>query len=498
MIRPPMTSGSTLPARARRHGERVALRQGAEALSYAQLHRDAARIASALLAGRDDLEEERIAFLVAPSFDYVRLQWGIWMAGGIAVPLCTSHPPPELDYVLADAVPERVVAAPQLAERVEAVARARSIAVGTVADLTTDADAELPAVGSDRRAMMVYTSGTTGGPKGVVSTHGNLEAQIGALEAAWAWTPDDAILLTLPLHHVHGIVNVVGCALSSGASCRLHPAFDAHRTWEALAGGGLTLFMGVPTMYYRLIRAWEEADEGTRRRWSDGASRLRLMVSGSAALPETVLEEWRRITGHTLLERYGMTETGMILSNPLTGDRIPGAVGQPLPGVEVQLVDDDGPVAGAGEGEVWVRGPAVFAEYWRRPEATRDAFVGDWFRTGVTYRLLGRSSVDIIKTGGYKVSALEIEETLRRHPAVGDCAVVGVADPEWGERVVAAAVAAGAAVDDEELRAWAKERLAAYKVPREVRWLPDLPRNALGKVTKPAVQALFDAPAETR
>jgi malonyl-CoA/methylmalonyl-CoA synthetase len=206
------------------------------------------------------------------------------------------------------------------------------------------------------------------------------------------------------------------------------------------------------------------------------------MMSGSAALPVRTLERWRTISGHTLLERYGMTETGMILSNPLHGLRRPGLVGTPLPGVEVRLV----------EGEIEVRGPGVFREYWRRPDETRDAFHDGWFRTGDvavledgSYRLLGRSSVDIIKTGGYKVSALEIEEVIREHPSVSDCAVTGVPDDDWGERVsVDVELRAGAKLTLEELRDWMKDRLAPYKVPKELRPVQALPRNAMGKVVK--------------
>lgn len=226
---------------------------------------------------------------------------------------------------------------------------------------------------------------------------------------------------------------------------------------------------------------------------------MRLMVSGSAALPMTTLEKWKQISGHVLLERYGMTETGMILSNPLRGERRPGCVGAPLPRVEVKLMDEHGTqVADGTPGEVNVRGPAVFKEYWNRTEATAKAFRDGWFRTGDVavfengmHRLLGRDSVDIIKTGGYKVSALEIEEVLRTHPRVAECAVVGVADPTWGERVCAALVLRGREMTLEQLRAWAKERLASYKVPTRVVFVNELPRNAMSKVTKPAVRKLF-------
>jgi malonyl-CoA/methylmalonyl-CoA synthetase len=229
---------------------------------------------------------------------------------------------------------------------------------------------------------------------------------------------------------------------------------------------------------------------------------MRLMVSGSAALPVSVLAKWRAISGHTLLERYGMTEIGMALSNPLHGERRPGFVGFPLPGVTVRLADDRGrPIEDDGRpGEIEVRGPTVFLEYWRRPDATRQAFRDGWFRTGDValredgyYRILGRNSVDIIKTGGYKVSALEIEEVLRTHPALRECTVVGVTDPEWGERVCAAVICRDPeSLTLEALRAWAKERLAPYKVPSRLLVLDALPRNVMGKVTKPAVQALFE------
>jgi malonyl-CoA/methylmalonyl-CoA synthetase len=279
------------------------------------------------------------------------------------------------------------------------------------------------------------------------------------------------------------------------------PKFDAEETWSRIAAGRLTLFMAVPTVYRRLIAAWDAASPERRTAMSRGCRKMRVMISGSAALPVATLEEWRRISGHTLLERYGMTELGMALSNPLHGSRKPGFVGTPLPGVEVRLVNETGESVPPGTpGEIEVRGPSVFLEYWRRPDATRDAFRQGWFRTGDTavfedgsYRLLGRSNVDIIKTGGFKVSALEIEEALRAHPAIAECAVVGIADPDWGERVsVAVELGAGAELSLEALQHWARERLAPYKVPRALRSVRALPRNAMGKVLKPEVARLFE------
>jgi len=224
------------------------------------------------------------------------------------------------------------------------------------------------------------------------------------------------------------------------------------------------------------------------------------MMSGSAALPVALLEQWRAISGHTLLERYGMTELGMALANPLHGVRRPGYVGTPVPGVVVRVVNERGtPVSEGAPGELEVRGANVFLEYWRRPEETRAAFRDGWFRTGDTavleggsYRLLGRSNVDIIKTGGFKVSALEIEEELRTHPAIAECAVVGVEDSEYGERIcVAVELSADTGLTLEELQRWARERLAPYKLPRALSSVAALPRNAMGKVLKPEVAKLF-------
>jgi malonyl-CoA/methylmalonyl-CoA synthetase len=491
-----------LIARARGHAERVAIVDGAGEYTYGELLAASARAGACLLGGRADLEEGRVAYFVSPGFEHAAIQWGIWRAGGVAVPLALSHPRPELEYVIRDAGASIVVADAPAEETLRPLAHAADARFVTTVRALSAGAWRLPAIADSRRAMMVYTSGTTGKPKGVVTTHANLRAQITALITAWEWTAADRILLVLPLHHVHGIVNVLACALWAGAVCEMMPRFDAAETWARIATGQLTLFMAVPTVYRRLIAAWDAPSPERRTALSEGCRRIRLMVSGSAALPVQLLERWREISGHTLLERYGMTEIGMALSNPLHGERRAGYVGVPLPGVEARLVDEQGkPVPAGTPGEIEIRGPAVFLEYWHRPEATRAAFRDRWFRTGDTavvedgsYRILGRSSVDIIKTGGFKVSALEIEEELRAHPAIAECAVVGVDDPDWGERICAAVeLKPGGALGQEELQAWAKERLAPYKVPRSLRTVSALPRNAMGKVVKPEVARLFAA-----
>jgi len=499
---PASRSTLALVARAEAHADRTAIIAPEGTYTYGALLEASERVAAALSAGAADLEEARVAFLVPPGFHHVAVQWGIWRAGGIAVPLAVSHPPPELEYVIHDA-DARLVVAPDSAGLLAPIVQGAGARMVTTSEALASEPARLPSVSADRRAMMVYTSGTTGKPKGVVTTHANLEAQVTSLVEAWGWSEGDHILEVLPLHHIHGIVNVVACALWSGATCEMLPHFDADATWDTIAAGRLTLFMAVPTIYKRLIAAYDAAPQERRQAMSEGARRMRLMVSGSAALPVQTLERWREITGHTLLERYGMTEIGMALGNPLHGERRPGTVGLPMPGVEARLVDDQGaPVPPGTPGEIEVRGSTVFLEYWRRPDATRAAFTGGWFRTGDTavvedgrYRILGRSSVDIIKTGGFKVSALEIEEVLRTHPAIAECAVVGIADDEWGERIsIAVELRDGALLGLEELKGWARERLAPYKVPRALACVVALPRNAMGKVMKPDVARLFGAP----
>ena len=490
-----------LPRGAPAHARRIAVVDQQGEHSYDELRAASHSVAGALLDDAHDLREARVAFMVEPGLGYVATQWGTWLAGGVAVPLCLSHPDPELEYVLDDTGATLVVASPAHVERMSRLAAPRGVRLLPLADaLSAAARTDLPDVADARRAMILYTSGTTSRPKGAVTTHANLTAQIDTLVQAWEWRADDRILHVLPLHHTHGIVNALLCALRVGATCDLLPRFDAVEVWRRFGAGGLTLFMAVPTIYAKLIHAWRELPPSEQASLADACAQLRLMVSGSAALPVGTFEEWRRITGHTLLERYGMTEIGMALSNPLHGERRPGTVGQPLPGVQCRRVDDQGgDVDDAIPGEILVRGPSVFLEYWRRPGATRDAFRDGWFRTGDVaviddgyWRILGRSSVDIIKTGGYKVSALEIEEALREHPGVRDCAVVGIDDAEWGERVSAAVVCDPAGAPSEaDLVGFLTDRIAPYKLPR--RWLlvDDLPRNAMGKVMKPDVKRLF-------
>lgn len=486
------------------HCTRLAIIDEHGQYTYDEILTAAEKIASFLLQEKEDLREARVAYLVPSGFDYVAVQWGIWLAGGIAMPLCLSHPLPEIEYVLQDTDAAFLVLHPNFIEKLQPLAEKRNIRFVQTNEAIKASPKPLPEIGTKRRAMILYTSGTTSKPKGVVLTHQNITAQITCLIEAWGWTEKDRILHVLPLHHTHGIINALSCALWAGATCEMLPKFDAEEVWHRFLSRDLTLFMAVPTIYVKLISTWENAKPERQKAMSQACAKMRLMVSGSAALPVSIFKKWRAISGHTLLERYGMTEIGMALSNPLHGERRPGAVGMPLPGVQVKLFDETGIEISEGgkPGEIRVNGPNVFLEYWQRPEATQKAFSeAGWFFTGDMavleknyFKILGRSSVDIIKTGGYKVSALEIEEVLLTHSGISECAVVGVQDEEWGECICAAIVPRNStAIALEDLRAWAKERLAHYKVPTRLLIVDQLPRNAMGKVTKPEVKRLFQS-----
>ncbi|GDY21940.1 long-chain-fatty-acid--CoA ligase [Verrucomicrobiota bacterium] len=496
-----------LIARARAHGSAIAFATKTGTHTYQNLLDHSAAYAATLLDDRGDLQEARVALLVPAGFEYAAAQWGTWRAGGIKVPLCLSATEGEWEYALTDSGATIVMATAALAEKIGPLCRRLGVRL-LVTDAMTAAPASgsataktLPFVTPERRAMILYTSGTTSKPKGVVTTHANIQAQIESLVAAWEWSAQDRIPLFLPLHHIHGIINVMSCALWTGARIEAFERFDLPAILGRVRADAYTLFMAVPTIYVKLIQALEAASPDDRTAVVGGFARLRLMVSGSAALPASVHEQWTALTGQKLLERYGMTEIGMAISNPYHGERRPGAVGQALPGVEVRLKAETGAIITAEEepGEIQVRGPGVFRAYWNRPEVSAESFDDGWFRTGDMavlergyYRIMGRLSVDIIKSGGYKLSALEIEAALLEHPHIRECAVIGVPDSTWGEAVAAAVVLAdGTTLELPALREWCREKLSYYKIPQRLLVMKELPRNAMGKVTKPALRAGF-------
>ena len=492
-----------LVARARWHGSSVAIRSGTDEWSYDKLLERSAHLAVALLADVDDLSESRITYLVPPGFDYVSVQWAIWRAGGVAVPLSLSATESELEYTLTDSQPSCVLITAAFAEKISGLCERlglRQLIVDEVA-VPRDDSPLLPVIKNDRRAMILYTSGTTSKPKGVVTTHANIESQIESLIDAWQWGCTDRIPLFLPLHHIHGIINILTCGLWAGATVETFARFEMASVLERVSAREYSVFMAVPTIYVRLIQALDLLPESECDPIVRGFSEMRLMISGSAALPASVHDKWFKLTGQKLLERYGMTEIGMGLSNPYEGERRPGAVGQPLPGVEIRLKSEAGDIVeGEDEaGEIQVRGPGVFLEYWNRPKITAESFDDDWFRTGDVavressyYRIMGRQSVDIIKSGGYKLSALEIEAACLSHPSICEAAVVGIPDDTWGQVVgLAAVLGDGEELSLVSLRDWCQDRISNYRIPSRLVVVEKLPRNAMGKVTKPAVCDLF-------
>ncbi|NBV24701.1 MAG: long-chain fatty acid--CoA ligase [Proteobacteria bacterium] len=492
-----------LLARACSHRDRVAFRTAKQAHTYQNLLDHSARLASVLLGATDDLQETRVALLVPAGPAYVAAQWAIWRAGGIKVPICLSATEPEWEYALTDSRAAIVLTDAPMTAKIAPLCARLGVRLVDVNSPSTNPAKALPEIGPERRAMILYTSGTTSKPKGVVTTHANIQAQIESLVTAWEWTAADRIPLFLPMHHIHGIININCCALWSGATIEPFAKFDAATIFDRVRADAYTVFMAVPTIYVKLIQALEAAAPADRAAIVGGFARMRLMVSGSAALPASVHEQWTALTGQKLLERYGMTEIGMALSNPFHGERRPGAVGLALPGVEVRLKAETGAIVTTEEepGEIQVRGAGVFRAYWNRPEASAESFDDGWFRTGDMavrergyYRIMGRLSVDILKSGGYKLSALEIEAALLEHPQIQECAVIGLPDDTWGEAVTAVVVTKDATpLELPALRDWCKGRLSVYKIPQRLLVVKELPRNAMGKVTKPAVRALCEA-----
>lgn len=507
----PESTEIPLVARARHCRAAEAVRDHGGCWTYADLLDASAAVAGRLLDRMADLDEARVGLAIPAGGLHVAAQWGCWRAGGVVVPLSHAATANELASFLADVAPMAIMVDDRPRPEVrEAAARCGMPLVTFAREPLTAADdggRRLPSIDPHRRAMILCTSGTTSRPKGVVTTHAGLVAQVKSLVEAWRWTADDRIPLFLPLHHVHGIVNVMTCCLWAGGCLEAFDRFDVGTIVDRVTAGHYTVFMAVPTIYHRLIAHLEALDPASLERAANGFRGLRLMVSGSAALPASVHERWAQLTGQKLLERYGMTEIGMALSHPYDGERRPGAVGMPLPGVEVRLVDDAGATITAEgiAGEIEVRGPTVFHEYWNQPAATAEAFHDGWFRTGDvavvesgSYRILGRKSMDIIKSGGYKLSALEIEAALLEHPSIAECAVVGIADESWGEIVAAAIVtrpgvspADAGGLTPDGLREWCRSRLSSYRIPRRILVCDSLPRNPMGKVIKPAVIELF-------
>ncbi|MFE2098232.1 acyl-CoA synthetase [Streptomyces sp. NPDC059468] len=466
---------------------RVALRFGERSLTYGGLAGAAGALATRIRGAG------RVAVWATPELETAVAVTGALLAGVAAVPLNPKSGEKELAHIVHDSAPDLILAAPG-AELPEVLAELARLDVdaseaGTVPE-------EVASAGDP--ALVVYTSGTTGPPKGAVIPRRALAATLDALADAWQWTGDDVLVHGLPLFHVHGLVLGVLGPLRRGGSVRHLGRFGTEAVARELNGGATMLF-GVPTMYHRIAEALPDDPELAK-----ALAGARLLVSGSAALPVHDHERIAAATGRRVIERYGMTETLMNTSVRADGEARAGTVGVPLPGVELRLVEEDGTEVAAPDGEtvgeIQVRGPNLFTEYLNRPDATAAAFTADgWFRTGDMavresdgyVRIVGRKATDLIKSGGYKIGAGEIENALLEHPGVREAAVTGEPDADLGERIVAWIVPADpqAPPAAEELAGHVARRLAPHKRPRVVHYLDALPRNDMGKIMKRALVA---------
>jgi malonyl-CoA/methylmalonyl-CoA synthetase len=440
---------------------------------------------------------ERVALFLGNSPDFLASYLGTHLAGGVFVPINTQYRRGELRHIFEDAGVRLCLTDGERRPELEGV-REELPPLEAVIEAGEELEDFLNAAKpcepmlpkNEDLAVIAYTSGTTGRSKGAMLLHRNLVANIEAICEAWRWTADDHLLLTLPLFHTHGLMVGAHGTFFSGASAELRRKFDAAAVYDALLEGPFTMFFGVPTMYTRLLREAEACEERP--------SPLRLYVAGSAALSPQAFERFEKLFGERILERYGMTETGMNLTNPYEGERRPGTVGGPFPGQEARVVGvESRETLPAGEvGEIEVRGPHVFEGYWGRPDATREVFDGDgWFSTGDLgsvsedgyFTISGRTK-ELIISGGYNVYPREVEELLEGCPGVTEVAVVGLPDEEFGERVTAVVVRTDPELTEREIQDFCRDDLASYKKPREVVFVDELPRNAMGKVLKHEVR----------
>jgi malonyl-CoA/methylmalonyl-CoA synthetase len=468
--------------------------------SFSTIDRESAEIASGLRA-RGIGPGERVAVGFPNSPELVTTVLAVLRSGAALVPLNPAYPADEAGYIVGDSAPALILTHDaQAAALREITARSPVPPNGCASTLLTSTDdlrasiAGDPPLRPEDPALIIYTSGTTGRPKGAVLSHGALLSNLTTIAAAWRWTERDRLLLTLPCFHLHGLgLGILGSFLV-GSSVVMRARFVAEETPRLLAEHECTMFFGVPTMYNRLVTLPESALEGI------DFGGMRMWVSGSAPLGPATFERFRERFGFELLDRYGMTECGFVVATPYGEARRPGTVGRPLPGIEVRIVDADEADAGRlvparrGEpGEVLMRGPNLFSGYWRREEETRAAFLDGFLRSGDLaiededgmIRIVGRRSVDVIKSRGFKIGAIEIENCLQAHPAVAEVAVVGVPHADLGEIVVAVVCRApGKDVSPEGLRAYAREHLAPHKVPGRIVFRDQIPRTGPGKFKK--------------
>ncbi len=477
---------------------------GGATLSYGELEAASARYAH-VLTGAGVKPGDRVAVQVDKSAEAVVLYLACVRAGAILLPLNTAYQSDELEYFLSDAVPAAVVCQPHRLSELEALAVKAGIVTcvltlgakgdGTLPERAKGQSPEFPTTsrGGDDIAAILYSSGTTGRPKGAMMSHTNLASNSLTLHRLWGFRPDDVLLHCLPIFHTHGLFVAINCVLLNGTAMIFCPKFDAEQAIGLLERA--TVFMGVPTFYTRLVASSRLTPSACRH--------MRLFISGSAPLLEETFNTFAAKTGHTILERYGMTEGGMFTSNPLIGDRRAGTVGFPLPDVDLRITGEEGQVLPDGEvGIIEVKGPNIFKGYWNMPEKTKAEFTEDgFFKSGDVgviddrgyVSIVGRAK-DLIISGGYNVYPKEVEDAIDRMDGVVESAVVGMPHPDFGEAGLAVVVApTDSGLTPDGVIADLRGRLANYKVPKQVVLVSDLPRNAMGKVQKNVLRETYAA-----
>ncbi|CAF1336230.1 unnamed protein product [Adineta steineri] len=543
-----------------RYANHVALVDHSSSYTYGQLYSLSRQLSRRLTPfcqqqkSTDDTQNKnniQFGVLCPNDVSFIVAMWASWMVGATVVPLSSHHPPSSLAYFLNDAQCRGVIVGDDHSNElikstlthtsqtdIPIINIKKNLSTkNTNENLNDDLLLSTTIDRSERsNALIIYTSGTSGKPKGCVLTFDTIQAHVDSMIKAWEWTKDDVVLHVLPLHHVHGLINALLTPLFIGATVVMLPHFDATKAWEHLVQPGferhITVFTAVPTIYSKLIQDYESklaSRPQTREFVREQCSQMiRLMMCGSAALPESIHRRWYEITGHSLLERYGMTECGMALTNPLDGARIPGSVGRPMPSVNIRiarenttspmgyetLVDADSEntkieVQNTGEpieGELLIQSPTLFKEYWRKRNETRATFTidGSYFKTGDVCRydpvknvfsIRGRQSMDIIKRAGYKISALDIERILLEHKNISECSVIGIDDSTLGQKIVAMIVPKSlnniTDLTIDNVRKYSKEYLPNYSLPDSITILDHIPRNAMGKVNKKELARLI-------
>jgi len=471
-----------------------ALFEQGKAFTYKDIYEESRKVAGKMQALGVE-PGDRFAFLCEPGIDFISCLWACWYLRLIAVPISVKHPVEEISYIFENADPSGIYSSSKFSEILSK--SNENYGIPCLSDdfvtLPTTPENSL----SSDPSLMIYTSGTTGRPKGVIHTAESLTAQCKMVTVDWHYQETDSFLHCLPLHHVHGLVNNLIAVHFAGASVKMHKNFNAKDVLSDLqneTGKKCSVFMAVPTIYVKLM---EEAEKQNLK--NIDVSDYRLVISGSAAMPDPVAQRWLKFANKPLLERYGMTEFGMGLSQPYEEkSRVPSSVGTPMSSVRARIRKGsesfEPQLDGCSyvEGDLEISSPGLFKEYWKAPELTAKELTSDgWFKTGDrakfedgNYYILGRSSVDIIKSGGYKISALEIERVLLAHQGIKEAAVVGLDDETWGQTICLIASLSDDKLSLDEINQWATSKLASYKLPKKLITVHEIPRNAMGKVNK--------------